>query len=67
MVDIIVNGKEVKVQKGTTLLQLMESLGIAGKVMASAIDMEIVKKDEWKSRILEDGERVELMHFVGGG
>jgi sulfur carrier protein len=67
MVDIIVNGKEMKVQKGTTLLQLMESLGIAGKVMAAAIDMEIVKKDEWKSRILEDGERVELMHFVGGG
>ena len=67
MVDIIVNGKEMRVQKGTTLLQLMESLGIAGKVMAAAIDMEIVKKDEWKSRILEDGERVELMHFVGGG
>jgi sulfur carrier protein len=67
MVDIIVNGKEMRVEKGTTLLQLMESLGIAGKVMAAAIDMEIVKKDEWKSRILEDGERVELMHFVGGG
>ncbi len=66
-INIEVNGEKMEVEEGTTLLRLMENLQIAQKVMAAAIDMKIVKKDEWSSRRLKSGERVEFMHFVGGG
>jgi len=50
-----------------SLEALIESLKIADKVMAAAVNMEIVKKDQWHEHRLNDGDRVELLHFVGGG
>jgi sulfur carrier protein len=35
--------------------------------MAAAVNMEIVKKERWGEHTLRDGDRVELLHFVGGG
>jgi len=37
------------------------------KVMAAAVNMEIVKKEQWPEHELHEGDRVELLHFVGGG
>jgi thiamine biosynthesis protein ThiS len=35
--------------------------------MASALNMEIVKQDAWKSALLKEGDTIELLDFVGGG
>ena len=64
---ILVNGEEREYQEEMTLLQLIESLKVGEKVMAAAVNMEIVKKDRWSDHRLVDGDRVELLHFVGGG
>ena len=64
---IVINGEEKTVEEGTTLAQLIRDLGIETKVMAAAINMEVVKKEMWKTRVLQAGEKVELLHFVGGG
>ncbi len=64
---IIVNGIEKECNDTTTLLELLENLQLTGKVMAAAINMEIVKQDQWSSCILKDGDKVELLDFVGGG
>lgn len=64
---IVVNGESRECADGITLLSLMSDLNIKVKIMAAAINMEVVKKDEWSEKILSDGDRVELLHFVGGG
>jgi len=64
--QIIVNG-ETKQTEASTLLALMLELGIEPKVMAAAINMEVIKKETWKTQLLQEGDRVELLHFVGGG
>ncbi|MEF3191696.1 MAG: sulfur carrier protein ThiS [Campylobacterales bacterium] len=64
---VIVNGEEKVVPEGTTLLGLMQMLGVEEKVMAAAVNMQIVKKEAWKERLLVDGEKVELLQFTGGG
>jgi sulfur carrier protein len=64
---IIVNGQEYHYDKQITLQQLIQDLKIVNKVMASAINMEIVKKDKWDKTILKDGDKIELLQFVGGG
>ena len=64
---ITVNGEEREVAKGTTLASLIENLGIKVKVMAAAVNMEIVKRDRWSDTEVNEGDRIELLHFVGGG
>ncbi|SFV60479.1 hypothetical protein MNB_SV-6-1853 [hydrothermal vent metagenome] len=67
MIIVTVNGESRELPDNTTLLSLMSTLNIKVKIMAAAINMEVVKKSDWDSRVLVDGDRVELLHFVGGG
>ena len=65
--NIIVNGEKLNISKNSTISQLLQILEISDKVMAVAINMEIVKKDKWDTRQIEEGDKLELLHFVGGG
>jgi len=64
---IVVNGKELEFNNEITIKQLLGNLEIEDKVMAVAVNMEIVKKDNWGSRIIKEDDKIELLHFVGGG
>ncbi len=65
--NIIVNGEKLNISKNSTISQLLQILEISDKVMAVAINMEIVKKDKWDTHQIEEGDKLELLHFVGGG
>lgn len=65
--EIIVNGESKEFGDNITLISLIDELNIKVKVMAAAVNMEVVKRDEWDSKILEHGDKIELLHFVGGG
>ncbi len=64
---IIVNGNERTIEEGATLLELLKKLDLEGKVMAAAVNMEIVKQDQWDVHKLVDSDKLELLDFVGGG
>ena len=64
---IIVNGEAKEYSQDLTLLEMMKELDIVDKVMAAAVNMNIVKQDIWGSHRLNDGDKVELLDFVGGG
>ncbi len=64
---VIVNGNERTVEEGATLLALLKELELEGKVMAAAVNMEIVKQDQWDVHVLNDNDKLELLDFVGGG
>ncbi len=64
---VIVNGNERTIEEGATLLELLKKLDLEGKVMAAAINMEIVKQDQWDIHKLVDSDKLELLDFVGGG
>ncbi len=64
---IVVNGEEKNFENGLSLAEIIERLGIADKVMAAAVNMEVVKKDQWSSFKPKEGDKIELLHFVGGG
>lgn len=64
---LIING-ETKEFEGTNSLQdILNELKLDGKVMAAAVNMEIVKQDKWSSFKPKDGDKLELLDFVGGG
>ena len=64
---LMINGEIKEFKDEKTLYDVLKALNIEDKVMAAALNMEIVKQAEWKSRALKDGDRLELLDFVGGG
>jgi len=67
MMNIKVNGEMREMREGSTLHDLIHELGLEERVMAAALNMEIVKQDAWEYAILKDGDTIELLDFVGGG
>jgi len=65
--NIVINGDSKEVENGITLQELLSSLSLEGKVMAAAVNMEIVKQDQWNEFVLNDTDKLELLDFVGGG
>ena len=64
---LILNGETKEFENEITLENLLNKLSLDGKVMAAAVNMEIVKQDSWDRYILKDGDKLELLDFVGGG
>lgn len=65
--QIIVNGENKDFPDNFTLQAIIDELKIEEKVMAAAVNMEIVKKDEWNTCTIKDNDKLELLQFVGGG
>jgi len=65
--QLIINGEEQSFDDTFSLQQIMINLKIEDKVMAAAVNMEIVKKDNWNNFIPKDDDKIELLQFVGGG
>lgn len=64
---IQVNGRERDVPAGTSVAALLRNLGLDGRTLVVELNRRIVRAPEIESVRLEAGDRVELVHFVGGG
>jgi len=64
---IILNGEEREIKEGTTIKELIQELGIKAPNYAVAVGMEVVPKSEYETYSLKEGDRVEVVTFVGGG
>ncbi len=64
---LIINGKEQSFSESLTLVELVEQLGMKGDRVAVELNREIVPRAEWPQTKLNDGDRLEIVHFVGGG
>jgi len=66
-VQIKLNGEPKDLGEGTTLLALVEQLSLAPERLAVELNREVIRRADWPSTVLADGDRVEIVHFVGGG
>lgn len=64
---LIINGNEKEFSENITLEKVLKELGLTDKVMAAAVNMEIVKQNCWGTYTLKDMDKLELLDFVGGG
>ncbi len=65
--NLIVNGETKEFTENSTLQTIISELQVEDKVMAAAVNMEIVKKDQWNNYIVKNDDKLELLQFVGGG
>jgi thiazole synthase len=66
-VSITVNGEHKRVAAGLNLLQLAEELGLVPHKLAVERNLEVVPRSTLGEVIVEDGDELEIVHFVGGG
>ena len=65
--QILLNGEPREIPPGTTLAALVNTLGPDPRGIAIERNMEIVPKTQHSAVVLEDGDRLEVVQFVGGG
>ena len=66
-VKIILNGEEKILDQAMSVLELVRILELDVKKIAVEKDLEIVNPDQFSEVILDEGSRVEIVHFIGGG
>ena len=64
---LTINGEEREVPDALTLAQLVEQLGMRADRLAIELNRAIVPREAWAATSLHDGDRLEIVHFVGGG
>jgi thiamine biosynthesis protein ThiS len=64
---LIINGEEKDFASISTLASLVENLGLKPDRLAIERNREIVPRGEWSNVQLQENDRLEIVHFVGGG
>jgi sulfur carrier protein len=65
--EIRLNGAPRRIPPGHTLAGLISELDLAGRRIAVEINQEVVPRSRYGERVLEAGDRVEVISAVGGG
>jgi len=66
-VEILVNGEARELKAGTTVEELVRELGLVPDRLAIEYNLHILKRKHWAATVLTQGDRLEIVHFVGGG
>jgi sulfur carrier protein len=66
-IEVVVNGQQRLVSRGTTVAVLIDELGLGGRAVAVERNRAVVPRASHASTELAAGDRVELVTFVGGG
>ncbi|MGX9962413.1 sulfur carrier protein ThiS [Roseomonas sp. F4] len=66
-IAIEVNGERREVPEGASVAELLTLIGLAAPKVAVERNLEIVPRSAWSSTRLGAGDRLEIVHFIGGG
>ena len=64
---IQVNGEPQEIKEDMSLSELVASLSLKAEQVAIELNQSVVRRAQWESTRLREGDKVEIVHFVGGG
>ena len=67
MAKIQLNGAPFEVKKGMNLNELLDNLKIANNKVAIELNGTIAEKSKYSNIILKENDKLEIVHFIGGG
>lgn len=65
--NLIINGEDRQCESGLTISSLLERLGMKPDRVAVELNRELVPRERWPVTQLADDDKLEIVHFVGGG
>jgi thiamine biosynthesis protein ThiS len=66
-IEILVNGETRRIPSPATLLDLLSHLTLDPRTVVVELNREIVRRPRLGETTIAEGDRIELVHFVGGG
>jgi sulfur carrier protein len=67
MIQIQLNGKPYKIDEKMSVSDLLSKLSLTEKKVAVEINEEILPRENYNKKILSVKDKVEIVHFIGGG
>ena len=67
MISIILNGKEIKINKQISVQQLLIKENLEKKMLAVAINGSIIERKDYEQTTIKEKDRIEIVRPVGGG
>ncbi|MFZ5757075.1 MAG: sulfur carrier protein ThiS [Pseudomonadota bacterium] len=64
---LTVNGEARELADGSSVSVLLAQLDLAGRRLAVEVNEDIVPRSAHATHVLQDGDRVEIVHAIGGG
>ena len=64
--QVYINGEQLNLEP-TTILDYLVKNAIDPRLVAVELNMDIIRKSEYASTRLREGDKMEIVHFVGGG
>lgn len=65
--QITLNGKITNIEKNLTISNLLKKYNIEPNMVAIEINLDILPVSQYEEREIKDGDKIELVEFVGGG
>ena len=65
--NILLNGENHEISDSCTAAALVEQLSLTGKRIAMEVNLDIVPRSEYAAYQLNAGDKVEIVHAIGGG
>lgn len=65
--NIIVNGEKKELQNSLNLEELLKKLELPNERIAIELNKNVVRKKDWTETEVKDADKIEIIHFVGGG
>jgi thiamine biosynthesis protein ThiS len=64
---VFINGESKEISGTPSLAELIDQLDLPAARIAIELNRDVVRRSEWSSTILQEDDRIEIVHFVGGG
>jgi thiamine biosynthesis protein ThiS len=65
--QVEINGERRDVTASITLFELITHLALAPERLAIELNQRVVRRADWPHTAVNEGDRIEIVHFVGGG
>jgi sulfur carrier protein len=64
---LLINGEERTLSGAGDIAAMVAELGLDARKVAVELNLEIVPRSLYAATVLSDGDRIEIVHFIGGG
>lgn len=65
--NILINGETKEISGELNLSELLRRFSLPQERIAIELNKEVVRKKDWENIKISDGDKLEVIHFVGGG
>jgi thiamine biosynthesis protein ThiS len=65
--EVTINGEKRELGDNLTITEMLDNLALPAERIAVELNRQVIRKKDWQNIKLNDADRIEIIHFVGGG